>query len=111
MMEPESRAELTNLVTMMKENPNFKIKIHGHTNGSAHGKIISMGDSRKFFSLSDSKEGFGSAKRLSEEPAKVTRTYLQAEAIDEKRMEINAWGGKPPLYKKTTPMTLLTVPV
>jgi len=110
-MQPESRAELTNLLTMMKENPNIKIKIHGHTNGSAHGKIISMGKSQKFFSLSDSKEGFGSAKKLSEERAKVIRTYLQAEGIDEKRMEIKAWGGKLPLYDKSSPQARLNVRV
>src|SRR5258706_110754 len=57
-MQPQSRTEVTSLLTMMKENPNLKIKIHGHTNGNAHGKVISMGKSKKFFSLTDTREGF-----------------------------------------------------
>ena len=99
-MRPESRSEVTSLVTMMKENPNYRIKIHGHTNGGAPGKVISMGESKKFFALTDTKEGFGSAKKLSEERAKVIREYLKAEGIDEKRMEIKAWGGKHPVEDK-----------
>ena len=99
-MQPQSRNEVTSLLTMMKENPALKIRIHGHTNGSAPGKIISVGKSRKFFSLTDTMEGFGSAKKLSAERAKVIRAYLMAEGIDEKRMEIKAWGGKRPVYDK-----------
>jgi outer membrane protein OmpA-like peptidoglycan-associated protein len=99
-MRPESRSEVTSLLTMMQENPKYKIKIHGHTNGGAPGKVISMGESKKFFALTDTKEGFGSAKKLSEERAKVIREYLKAEGIDEKRMEIKAWGGKRPVEDK-----------
>ncbi len=63
-MRPESRYEVTSLLEMLQENPKYKIKIHGHTNGNAAGKIISMGDSESFFALKDTKEGFGSAKRI-----------------------------------------------
>jgi outer membrane protein OmpA-like peptidoglycan-associated protein len=59
-----------------------------------------MGNSKKFFSLTDTREGFGSAKKLSEERAKVIRDYLQGEGIDEKRMEVKAWGGKRPVKDK-----------
>ena len=50
--------------------------------------------------MSDTKEGRGSAKKLSEERAKVIREYLTNEGISEERMEIKAWGGKRPLYDK-----------
>ncbi len=99
-MRPESRTEVYSLLAMMKENPKYRIRIHGHTNGNAHGKIISMGESKKFFALVDTKEGFGSAKRLSEERAKVIREYLINEGIDPGRMEIKAWGGKRPVEDK-----------
>ena len=99
-MQPQSRPEVASLLTMMKENPGYKIRIHGHTNGNAPGKVISMGESKKFFSLTDTKEGFGSAKKLSEERAKAIREYLKTEGIDEKRMEVKAWGGKRPVQDK-----------
>lgn len=99
-MRPESRSEVTSLLDMMKENPKLKVKIHGHTNGGAAGKIIEAGDSRNYFSLSGTKEGHGSAKRLSEERAQVIRDFLASEGIDPSRMEVKAWGGKKPIYEK-----------
>jgi outer membrane protein OmpA-like peptidoglycan-associated protein len=99
-MRPESRYEVESLLEMLKENPNYKIMIHGHTNGNAAGKIISMGDSKNFFSLNDTKEGVGSAKKLSNERAEVIREYLIANGIDPARMQIKAWGGKRPIHDK-----------
>ncbi len=100
-MRPESNYEVNSLVEMLRENPKYKIKIHGHTNGNAAGKIIMMSeDSQNFFSLRDTKEGMGSAKKLSEDRAIVMRNYLENNGIDPKRMEIKAWGGKKPIYDK-----------
>lgn len=99
-MRPESRYEINNLLSMMNENTKYKILIHGHTNGSAAGKIITMGEAKNFFSLSDTREGRGSAKKLSEERAKTIKAYLIDQGIEESRMEIKAWGGKRPLYDK-----------
>jgi outer membrane protein OmpA-like peptidoglycan-associated protein len=99
-MRPESRYEVNSLVDMMKDNPKYKIKIHGHTNGSAAGKVISLGDSKDYFSLNDTKEGFGSAKKLSQERAEVIRNFMVSEGIELKRMQIKAWGGKRPIHDK-----------
>ncbi len=100
-MRPESRFEVTSLLDMLKENPKYKIKIHGHANGGAHGKIISMGKgSTSFFSLTDTKDGFGSAKELSEERASIIRDYLLSNGIDTNRMQVKAWGGKRPIHDK-----------
>lgn len=99
-MRPESRYEVGSLLEMLNENPNYKIKLHGHTNGGAAGKIISMGDSKNYFSLTGTKEGFGSAKKLSLERSEVIRDYLVNEGIDPKRIEIKAWGGKKPIFDK-----------
>lgn len=99
-MRPESRYEINNLLSMMNENSAYKIMIHGHTNGNAAGKIITMGKTRNFFTLTDTQDGRGSAKKLSEERAEVIREYLIDQGIEEGRMEIKAWGGKRPLYDK-----------
>ncbi len=99
-MRPESRYEVNSLVDMMKDNPKYKIKIHGHTNGSAAGKVISLGESKDYFSLNDTKDGYGSAKKLSQERAEVMRDFMVTEGIDTKRMQIKAWGGKRPIHDK-----------
>lgn len=100
-MRPESLYEVTSLMEMLIENPKYKIKIHGHTNGGAAGKIISLDDkSTNYFSLNNTKEGYGSAKKLSEERAVVIKRFLESKGIDPKRMEIKAWGGKQPIHDK-----------
>lgn len=99
-MRPESRYEVTALLEMLQENPKYKIRIHGHTNGKSAGKIISVGDDQNFFSLTGTKEGFGSAKKLSEERANLIRDFLISEGIGANRLEVKAWGGKKPVYAK-----------
>jgi outer membrane protein OmpA-like peptidoglycan-associated protein len=101
-MQPSSQYEVNSLLEMLKENPAYKIRIHGHTNGNSHGKIITASGTN-FFSLTDSKEGFGSARKLSEERAKVIREYLMSKGIPGERMKIKAWGGKRPIYDKIGP--------
>ncbi|MBL7870792.1 MAG: OmpA family protein [Cyclobacteriaceae bacterium] len=98
-MRPESRYEVNSLLEMLTENPKYKIRIHGHTNGNSAGKIISMGDSKEFFSLTrDNKEGHGSAKKLSEERAMLIQKYLIDNGVGASRTEVKAWGGKQPIY-------------
>jgi outer membrane protein OmpA-like peptidoglycan-associated protein len=110
-MRPESKYEVTSLLEMLQENPKYKIKIHGHTNGNASGKIISMGASKNFFALTDTKDGYGSAKKLSEERARVIQNYLIAQGINPSRMQIKAWGGKRPVYDIDSPQARANVRV
>jgi outer membrane protein OmpA-like peptidoglycan-associated protein len=99
-MSPESKFELNSLLEMMQENPNYKIRLHGHTNGNYHGKIIKLGPEKNFFSLEGSTSGIGSAKDLSFNRADVIKQYLVANGVAADRIEIKAWGGKRPLYDK-----------
>jgi len=101
-MRPQSKYEINELTSMLKENPQMKIRIHGHTNGSAHGPIIKMNDgASNYFSLSsDDKKSIGSAKKLSQERASMIKQYLENEGIDSRNIEIKAWGGKSELHHK-----------
>lgn len=111
-MRPESRYEVGALVEMMKENEKYKIKIHGHTNGKSHGKIISMdGTSSNFFSLNNTKEGYGSAKKLSKARAELLKNYLISNGIPEKQLVVKAWGGKKPIFDIHTPQAHANVRV
>jgi outer membrane protein OmpA-like peptidoglycan-associated protein len=100
LMLPESKYELNSLLQMMKENPNYRIRLHGHTNGNYHGRIITMGDNKNYFSLDGSKNSVGSAKDLSYDRAEIIRDYLGDNGVDPSRVEVKAWGGKKPLYDK-----------
>ncbi|GIV37267.1 MAG: hypothetical protein KatS3mg032_1646 [Cyclobacteriaceae bacterium] len=99
-MLPESRYELGQLLEMMKENPRYRIRLHGHTNGNYHGRILALGPDKNYFSLTGARERIGSAKDLSYERAATIKQYLVDNGIAADRIEIKAWGGKRPLYDR-----------
>ncbi len=103
-MQPESKYELNKLLEMMQSNPNYRIMLHGHTNGNARGKIISMGPSKDFFSIKapDVREGSGTAKGLSGQRAEVIKEWLIAQGISADRIEVKAWGGRRMIHDKNS---------
>ncbi|MBX2965790.1 MAG: OmpA family protein [Cyclobacteriaceae bacterium] len=99
-MLPESKYELNSLLQMMQENEDYRIRLHGHTNGNYHGKILSLGPEKNFFSVTGAVQSNGSAKVLSQKRAETIKEYLVVNGIDANRIEIKSWGGKRPLYDK-----------
>jgi len=103
-MNPESQNELDGLVALMKENPKYKIKVHGHCNGKQNREIIVLGSSQKFFQMdpgSNIKETT-TAKVLSEERAKAVKAYFVSQGIEPDRIKIKGEGGKIPLYPEAS---------
>lgn len=101
-MREESVFELNQLLQMMQEDEKMKIRIHGHTNGKSHGKVLHLDlDDKEFFSLNGShNEDVASAKKLSEYRAYTIQHWLMDQGIPEARMEILGWGGKKMLHDK-----------
>jgi outer membrane protein OmpA-like peptidoglycan-associated protein len=112
-MKANSRFELNSLIDMLKENDELRIKIHGHTNGTARGKIITISaESENYFTLNqDVVEEFGSAKELSLQRAEVIKNYLITFGLDASRMEVIGWGGKKPIYDKMDKLAVKNVRV
>lgn len=106
-MLPRSKEELDELVNMMKSNPKYQIKIHGHTNGTSKRKIIGLGENRNYFEVKGSSEKTGSSKELSEDRASAIRDYLVEHGIEKNRMDLMAWGGSNMLVKETSPSARL----
>lgn len=101
-MESSSQYELNSLMEMLRENENYTIVIHGHTNGNKSGKIIKLAEENpNFFVITeDNKSGSGSAKKLSTERALTIKKYLVSNGIDGERMKVEGWGGKKMIYDK-----------
>lgn len=106
-MTPRSKEELDELVNMMKSNPKYQIKIHGHTNGTSKRKIIGLGETRNYFDVKGSSEKTGSSRELSEDRASAVRDYLVEHGIEKSRMDLMAWGGSNMLVKETSPSARL----
>jgi outer membrane protein OmpA-like peptidoglycan-associated protein len=99
-MLPESKFELTSLLDMMKDSETSKIVLHGHSNGNYHGKILSLGPNKNFFTMDGAIQGMGTAKDLSQQRAETIREYLIANGVGPDRISVKAWGGKKPLFDK-----------
>jgi len=102
LMKPISKPELNELLDMLDENDKLHVKIHGHTNGNAYGKIIEMSEEDKnyFKLLPTNKVGKNSAKQLSLSRAEIIKRYLIENGISGDRMEVKGWGGKRPIVDK-----------
>ncbi|GEM_PF-2552149 len=103
-MKPVSRAELNDVVKMMKEFPEYRIRLHGHTNGSAPGSYTRLAEGDTvFFKMSRSHEAVnGSAKQLSYDRANAVKQYLVSQGIAADRIEVKGWGGKKMLYDENS---------
>ncbi|HMD80234.1 MAG TPA: OmpA family protein, partial [Anaerolineales bacterium] len=101
-MLAQSMAEMGELVNMMKDNPNYKIKIHGHCNGNNTRKIIALGPSKNYFTMQGSDERNGSAKELSKLRAEAVQNYLEDQGVPKNRSTVYAWGGQNMLVPETS---------
>ncbi len=102
-MLPDSKFQLNSLLQMFKENPNLKIILHGHTNGSGRGKIIYMGPSKDFFAITkDVVQGSGSSKELSVARAEVIREWLITNGVSDKGVTVKGWGGSRMIHDKNS---------
>lgn len=106
-MLPPSKSEMDELVNMMTDNPEYKITIHGHCNGSNSRKIIALGPSKNYFSTQGSSEITGNAKELSKLRAQAVQNYLIDHGIDKSRTQIYAWGSQNMLAPETGPSAKL----
>lgn len=102
-MKPTSQEDINELVSMMKSNPAYKIKVHGHVNGRRDRGIVTLGEPKKYFELESRKKIMASAKELSKLRAEAVRDYLVENGIAKSRIEIYAWGWKNMLVPEGSP--------
>ncbi len=92
-MLPSAKKELDDLVSLMRANPGYVIKVHAHCNGKNSRKIITMGNTSNFFTADESEQVKGSAKELTNLRAAAIRTYLLNHGIEKERIKTYGWGG------------------
>ena len=99
---PGSERELDELVAMMEENPDYQVRLHGHTNGKESRDIVSLGSGTDFFTpnISNAKS-HGSAKELSSLRAELVKTYLVSKGIDAARITTKGEGGTQMIFESS----------
>lgn len=100
--QPESKLELDGLVELMKEQPKYKISVHGHCNGKQSRNVALKGASSEFFetNIQNTRETV-SAKQLTQYRADLVKEYLVSQGIDAKRIKTKAEGGNAMIYPPT----------
>lgn len=93
-LTPESERELTELYNMMNENPDYQVRLHGHTNGKEPRDIVILADGQDFFSaVGAQKKGTASVKELSTLRAETVKKYLVSRGVGDSRISVKGEGG------------------
>lgn len=96
---PGSERELDELVAMMEENPDYEIRLHGHTNGDDSRDIVSIGTSTDMFHPNNANaKTHSSARELSGLRAELVKMYLVSKGIDAERITTKGEGGKQMIF-------------
>lgn len=96
---PGSERELDELVAMMEENPDYQIRLHGHTNGDDARDIVSIGTSTDMFNPHNANaKARSSARELSLLRAELVKMYLVSKGIDAARITTKGEGGKQMIF-------------
>jgi outer membrane protein OmpA-like peptidoglycan-associated protein len=98
-LTPESERELKELLAMLQENPDYRIRLHGHTNGNQDSDIITLGESQNLFRMDPAnKQMAGTAKELSSLRAETVKIYLVTNGIESSRVDTRGEGGKQMIF-------------
>jgi outer membrane protein OmpA-like peptidoglycan-associated protein len=98
---PASQTELDGVVDLLKENPKYKIKIHGHVNGTYSRDSFTRGEKSEFFATNVTVDKITknmSAKDLSTARAESISDYLISQSIEADRISVKGEGGKISIY-------------
>ncbi len=105
---PDSETELNAFADLLKKNPKYKIRVHGHCNGKFDRNGVIKGDSPGFFATNPgNKEQSMSAKKFTQYRAEVVKEYLVAQGISSKRIKTAGDGGNAMLFPSNGPLAKL----
>lgn len=100
--QPEAKSELDGLVDLLKEQPKYKIMVHGHCNGKQSRNVVTKGNSNEFFETSTlNNRATVSAKELTQYRADLVKEYLVSQGISAKRIKTKAEGGNTMIYPQS----------
>lgn len=103
LMHPEAQLELDGLVDLMKEHTSYKIRIHGHCNGTEDRDVTLLGKSAKLFEADPGNTRQKvSDTELTEYRAENVRRYLVSQRIDTERIKTKGEGGKMMVYPQNS---------
>lgn len=102
-LQPSSKKQVDELLSLMKSHPEYEILIHSHCNRGSKRDIKLPGKNKSYFDIQDSLEKTASDKQLTKQRAETIRSYLVDNGIGGKRISIFGWGSMDMLVESTSP--------
>jgi outer membrane protein OmpA-like peptidoglycan-associated protein len=105
-LHPDARGELSGLAALMKENPSYKVVVHGHCNGEEARDITTLGTSTEYFATAPGnvRENVD-AKRYTSLRAETVKAFLVQEGVEPSRIKTKGEGGKNLIYPKNSTLS------
>ncbi len=102
---PESEPELDAFVDLLRKNPKYRIRVHGHCNGRYNRNATIRSDSPEFFARSGgNREISASPRKLTGYRAELVRDYLVLKGIEGRRIKTKAEGASTMLFPANGPL-------
>lgn len=93
-LNPSSKAEMNELLSLLKSRQGYRIVIHSHCNPGGRRDMILPGDTKNYFDLEGTVKKSGSDKKLTTARAEVVRDFLHDNGIDKERLRVVGWGSE-----------------
>lgn len=91
---------MDHLVTLLRENPEWKIVINSHCNAGAKRDITVPGEG-EYFDLAQGRKRPASDKQLTMARTETIRNYLVDHGVDNRRISLMAWGSLDTIVQPT----------
>ncbi len=106
-LQPSSKKQLDQVLSLMKANPSYKILIHSHCNKGSRREIELPGKGKSYFDPDKAIKKTGSDKNLTKERGETIKSYLVDSGIDSKRIGVFGWGSLDNLVSPTSGNTAI----
>lgn len=106
-LEPSSKKQVDQVLSLMKAHPSYKIVIHSHCNKGSRRNIKLPGKDNLYFDIGSAVQKSGSDKLLTKERGETVKAYLVANGIDGKRIDVFGWGSLDNLVSPTSADTAI----
>ena len=104
-MQPSSKKQLDQVLSLLKAHPSYKIIVHSHCNKESRRDIKLPGSENGYFDISSAVEKTGSDKQLTKERGETIKAYLVQNGIESKRIGVMGWGSVENIVSPTSANT------
>jgi outer membrane protein OmpA-like peptidoglycan-associated protein len=105
-LQPSSKKQLDQVLSLMKAHPSYKIIVHSHCNRESR-RDIKLPSNDGYFDISSAVVKSGSDKQLTKARSETIKAYLAQNGIDARRVGVMGWGSVDNIVSPTSANTAI----